>query len=59
MFSAAKVLVEKTDEITEFVAVQVRGNAEDPVLSLRGLGKEIWAAESADNYVRRQRSGWQ
>ena len=44
--------------ITEY-SVQARGEAEDPVLSLRGLGKEIWAAESADDYVRRQRSGWQ
>ncbi len=32
--------------------------AEDPVLSLRGLGKEIWADEDADAYVRRQRVGW-
>ena len=32
---------------------------EDPVLSLRGLGAEIWADEDADAYVRRQRSGWQ
>ena len=32
--------------------------AEDPVLSLRGLGAEIWAGEEADAYVRRQRSGW-
>lgn len=32
--------------------------AEDPVLALRGLGKEIWASENADDYVRRQRAGW-
>ncbi len=32
---------------------------EDPVLALRGLGKEIWAGEDADAYVRRQRAGWQ
>ena len=31
---------------------------EDPVLSLRGLGAEIWADEDADAYVRRQRSSW-
>ena len=35
------------------------GRAEDPVLALRGLGKEIWAGEDADAYVRRQRDGWQ
>lgn len=28
---------------------------QDPVLSLRGLGKELWADEDADDYVRRQR----
>lgn len=35
------------------------GQADDPVLALRGLGKEIWADEEADAYVRRQRAGWQ
>ena len=32
--------------------------AQDPVLSLRGLGEEIWSDEDADAYVRRQRDGW-
>ena len=32
---------------------------QDPVLSLRGLGKELWATEDADAYVRRQREAWQ
>jgi len=32
---------------------------QDPVLSLRGLGKELWADEDADAYVRRQRESWQ
>ena len=31
----------------------------DPILALRGLGKGLWADEAADDYVRRQRSGWQ
>ena len=35
------------------------GQANDPVLALRGLGKEIWADEEADAYVSRQRAGWQ
>ena len=30
----------------------------DPILSLRGLGKEIWASEEADSYVHRLREGW-
>ena len=35
------------------------GQTADPVLALRGLGKEIWADEDADAYVGRQRAGWQ
>src|SRR6266540_1624559 len=31
----------------------------DPILSLRGLGKEIWADEDPDAYVRRLREGWE
>ncbi len=30
----------------------------DPILGLRGLGKEIWAGEEPDAYVRRLREGW-
>ena len=30
----------------------------DPILALLGLGKEIWADEDADSYVRRLREGW-
>ena len=30
----------------------------DPILGLRGLGKEIWADEDANAYVRRLREGW-
>jgi hypothetical protein len=31
----------------------------DPLLSLRGSGKKIWAGEHADEYVRRLREGWE
>lgn len=31
----------------------------DPILSLRGLGKDVWADEQADRYVERMRKGWQ
>lgn len=34
------------------------GLTRDPVLALRGLGKEIWENEDADEYVRRQRADW-
>ena len=32
--------------------------AGDPILQLRGRGRELWAAEDADAYVRRQREAW-
>jgi hypothetical protein len=31
----------------------------DPLLALRGSGKELWADEHADEYVRRLRQGWE
>jgi len=31
----------------------------DPLLTLRGSGKELWADEHADEYVRRLREGWE
>jgi hypothetical protein len=39
----------------------VRANAieNDPLLKLRGTGKEIWANEHADEYIRRLREGWE
>ena len=30
----------------------------DPILALRGLGKEVWAGEDPDAYVRRLRQDW-
>ena len=31
----------------------------DPILALRGLGKEIWGGEKPDDYVARVRGGWE
>jgi hypothetical protein len=31
----------------------------DPLLSLAGSGKQLWADEHADEYIRRLREGWQ
>jgi hypothetical protein len=31
----------------------------DPLLALYGDGKELWADETADDYVRRLREGWE
>ena len=36
-----------------------KSSREDPLLSLRGSGKHLWAAEHADDYVRRLREGWE
>jgi hypothetical protein len=30
----------------------------DPLLALSGSGKDLWADEHADEYVRRLREGW-
>ena len=40
-------------------ATKDKETAEDAILSLRGLGREIWADEDADEYVHRLRKGWQ
>jgi hypothetical protein len=32
---------------------------EDPLLTLRGSGKQLWSDEHADDYVRRMREGWE
>lgn len=39
-------------------AGQLARVASDPILALRGTGREIWADEDADAYVRRLREGW-
>ncbi|HXE75491.1 MAG TPA: hypothetical protein VNN18_07645 [Candidatus Xenobia bacterium] len=31
---------------------------QDPILGLRGLGKDLWKGEDPDEYVRRLREGW-
>jgi len=31
----------------------------DPLLALRGSGKQLWSGEHADDYVRRLREGWE
>ena len=41
----------------EYVGVD-GGSGVDPILSLRGMGKAIWAGEEADAYVGRLREGW-
>jgi hypothetical protein len=38
--------------------LRARNKENDPILALRGSGKELWADEHADYYVRRLREGW-
>jgi hypothetical protein len=35
-----------------------RGEEDDPILQMRGVGKELWADTNADEYVRALRSNW-
>jgi hypothetical protein len=37
---------------------EVETEEEDPLLALRGSGKQLWADEHTDDYVRRLREGW-
>lgn len=39
-------------------APKVRSSNADPLLALRGSGRELWSDEHADDYVRRLREGW-
>jgi len=41
------------------LAVTKNSPQEDPLLSLLGSGKHLWADEHADDYVRRLREGWE
>ena len=47
------------DWYTHEYAVQGQASVSvDPILGLRGLGRELWVDEDADAYVRRMRAGW-
>ncbi|MGH9862876.1 MAG: hypothetical protein ACRD35_05565 [Candidatus Acidiferrales bacterium] len=44
---------------SEFELLRAGEEKEDPILSLRGCGKEIWKDEDPNSYVRRLREGWE
>jgi hypothetical protein len=44
---------------TEFTTSWTANAKTDPLLALRGSGRELWADEHADEYVRRLREGWE
>ena len=43
---------------SEYSGSPQRPERGDPILALRGLGKDLWADEAPDVYVRRLREGW-
>ena len=42
----------------EYVTSRSETPGSDPLLALRGLGRELWQTEDPDDYVRRLREGW-
>ena len=47
------------DWYREHFDVKRSDSAEDPILSLRGLGRELWDGQNPDDYVRRLRERWE
>lgn len=43
----------------EYTATSDGRQQPDPILALRGVGKEIWGGEHPDSYVQRLREGWE
>ena len=43
----------------DYVAGTLGDSRIDPLLALRGSGRDLWADEHADEYVRRLREGWE
>ena len=52
-----KAIITAYDNWSSAMAVETK--EEDPLLALRGSGKELWADEHADEYERRLREGWE
>ncbi len=44
---------------SEYVPQGHKTEKSDPLLALRGSGKQLWADEHADSYIRRLREGWE
>jgi hypothetical protein len=43
---------------TEYVRSKSESTSRDPLLALRGLGRDLWQGVDPDEYVRRLREGW-
>ena len=44
--------------LAAYARVSGQSGSSDPILGLRGMGKEIWRGEHPDKYVKRLREGW-
>jgi hypothetical protein len=44
---------------SNYAAPQSKASAENSILELRGLGREIWEGVDPDEYVRKLREGWE
>jgi hypothetical protein len=45
--------------LTKYAKTSGEAGSSDPILALRGMGKEIWRGEHPDKYVRKLREGWE
>jgi hypothetical protein len=42
-----------------FISSRAKEAAQDPLMELFGSGKDLWADEKPDDYIRRLREGWE
>ena len=56
MPAAYRPMLDWYDELCDSVGLS---RAQDPILALRGLGKELWRGEEADTYAPQLGEGWQ
>lgn len=59
-----RITVEKLQRVLNWHAEESRPLSDsngkfDPLLALRGSGRDLWADEHADEYVNRLRSNWE
>ena len=56
ILEAYRPLLDWYDELCDSAGLS---RAQDPILALRGLGKELWRGEEADTYAPQLGEGWQ
>ena len=45
--------------LSKYATASSQAGSSDPILGLRGMGKEIWRGEPPDKYVQKLRKGWE